>query len=197
MIISEKEKELVNKLKNGDKSAFEELIDKYEQKIYHLCLKIIKNSSDTEEVLQEVFLTIFNKIKEFKENSSLSTWIYRIAVNLALMKIRSSRKDKAVLHFEDYYPQFDEEGYHVVPIIDWSNKPDTLLLNEELKNRIEKALVKLSEEYRVVFIMKDIEGLSNEEISEILNISVPAVKSRVHRSRLFLREELSKYLDNN
>ena len=166
----------------------------YQHKIVNTCYRFVHNKEDAEDIAQEVFIEIYKSVMKFRKEAKLSTWIYRITVNASLMKIRSKNKDKGLVSLEEYYPKFDEDGHHAIPIIDWSKRPEDFLLNKELKGKIEDAIDKLSEDYRITFIMKDIEGLSNDEISTILEISIPAVKSRVHRSRLFLRDELSSYL---
>ena len=192
--MADSEQTLVERLKGKDPAAFEEVMAAYEGKVYRLAFKICNDAAEAEEILQEVFLAIFTKIGGFKENSTLSTWIYRITVNTALMKIRSRNKEKETISLESYFPKFREDGHHALPISDWSDRPDERLFNKELIAKIDEAVQKLPEGYRVAFLMKDLEGLSLNEISEILDISIPAVKSRIHRSRLFIRDELARYL---
>ncbi|RME05176.1 MAG: sigma-70 family RNA polymerase sigma factor [Deltaproteobacteria bacterium] len=192
--MSDFEKNIVERLKAKDPSAFEEVMAAYEGKVYRLAFKICNDAAEVEEILQEVFLAVFTKIDGFQENASLSTWIYRITVNTALMKIRSRQKDRDTVSLESYFPRLQEETSHPFPISDWSERPDEKFFNKELIEKIEEAVQKLPEGYRLAFLMKDLEGLSLGEISEILEISIPAVKSRIHRSRLFIRDELARYL---
>ncbi|RME44493.1 MAG: sigma-70 family RNA polymerase sigma factor [Deltaproteobacteria bacterium] len=192
--MSDSKKSIVERLKAKDPSAFEEVMAAYEGKVYRLAFKICNDAAEAEEILQEVFLAVFTKIDGFQENASLSTWIYRITVNMALMKIRSRQKDRETVSLESYFPKIQEEGSHPLPVSDWSERPDEKFFNKELIEKIEEAVQKLPEGYRLAFLMKDLEGLSLGEISEILEISIPAVKSRIHRSRLFIRDELARYL---
>lgn len=183
---------LVKKSKKGDYASFEELIKRYEQKIYNLAYRFMGNRTDAKDILQETFLQAFRKLSTFKGRSGFSTWIYRIAVNLCLMRkrrekiIRTVSLDAPILtsKHDEIRRQFPE---------DWSRSPAATLDNKELKDKLDKAIEKLPEEYRAAFILTDMNGLSNYEAAGILKISVPAVKSRLHRARLFLRDEISEY----
>ncbi|MER3445836.1 MAG: RNA polymerase subunit sigma [Candidatus Dadabacteria bacterium] len=178
----------------NDQSAFEEIVKRYCEKIYRLALRITRNSSDAEEVLQEVLFTLMMKIDTFRGESKFSTWLYRVTVNAIYMHLRTEKKHESDVSLEDYVP-YDEHGTLMgrVKEKDWSNRPDKALLSKEAMEIIEKSVNELPESYRVVFHLSDIEGLSNEETAEILGLSVPAVKSRLHRARLFLRDRLSDY----
>jgi RNA polymerase sigma-70 factor, ECF subfamily len=178
----------------NDKSAFEEVVNRYCEKIYRLALRITRNSSDAEEVLQGVLLTLIKKIETFRGESKFSSWLYRVTANASYMHLRAEKKHERDVSLEDYIP-YDEHGTLMgrVKVKDWSNRPDKALFSKEAMEIIEKAVNKLPEPYRVVFHLSDIEGLSNEETAEILGLSVPAVKSRLHRARLFLRDKLSDY----
>jgi len=178
----------------NDESAFEELVERYCEKIYGLALRITRNSSDAEEVLQDVLLTLMMKLETFRGESKFSSWLYRVTVNAIYMHLRAEKKHESDVSLEDYVP-YDEHGTLMgrVKAKDWSNRPDKALLSKEAMEMIERAVNELPESYRVVFHLSDIEGLSNEETAEILGLSVPAVKSRLHRARLFLRDKLSDY----
>jgi RNA polymerase sigma-70 factor, ECF subfamily len=175
-------------------SAFEEIVDRYCEKIYRLAIRITRNSSEAEEVLQEVLVTLVQKLDTFRGESKFSSWLYRVTANASFMHLRAEKKHESDVSLEDYVP-YDEHGTLMgrVKVKDWSNRPDKALLSKEAMETIEKAVNELPESYRVVFHLGDIEGLSNEETAEILGLSVPAVKSRLHRARLFLRDKLSDY----
>jgi RNA polymerase sigma-70 factor (ECF subfamily) len=186
--------QLVASLKQGDPSAFEELLKRYETKVYNLVRGLTRNEADAQDALQETFLSVFRKIGSFKEQSSLATWIYRIAVNSALMTIRKRRKrEERSISLDEYMPKFAGNGHRVVELPDWSPTADEVLLNKELAQHLRESIQALDPAYRTVFILRDQEGLSNEEAAAILKISVAAVKSRLHRARLFLRERIKRY----
>ncbi len=138
-------------------------------------------------------MTVFRKAFTFKGDSALYSWIYRICVNACLMRLRGKKRTETV-SIEEFMPVFTEEGMHANSVGDWSKEVERKLLDRELGDVIRKFTEKLSEKYRVVFVLSDVEGLSNEETAQILGLTVPAVKSRLHRARLYLREQLSRYL---
>ncbi|MDD5687930.1 MAG: sigma-70 family RNA polymerase sigma factor [Elusimicrobia bacterium] len=185
------EKLLISKSKNGDTRAFEQLIKKHELKIYNLLLNMTGRRTVAEDLLQETFLAAWQKISHFKGNSEFSTWLYRIAVNLVLMK----RRKKKVVHTVSIdTPIITSKGEIKREFIDdWSKNPLANLENTELKNRLNKAINTLPEKYKDVLVLRDVEGMTNDEVKKILRISLPSIKSRLHRARLFLVAELSKY----
>ena len=178
---------------NGE-TAFEEIVNRYTDKVYGLALRITRNPSDAEEVLQEVFLTLTKKIDTFRGESKFSSWLYRVTLNASYMHIRSEKKYETDVSLE-YYVPYDEQGtlHGKITSKDWSSRLDKALLSKEAMEVIERAVNELPESYRIVFHLRDVEGLSSEEVSEVLGLSVPAVKSRLHRGRLFLRDRLSEY----
>jgi len=184
---------LLERLRQGTPGAVEELLGTYQGRIFNLAMSILRNESDAEEATQDVFMTVIRKVNTFKGNSALYSWMYRICVNTCLMRLRGKRRGETVA-LEDFMPVFTEEGMHASPMDDWSKEVERKALNEELGKMIRKFTEELSEKYRVVFVLSDIEGLSNEETAKILGMTVPAVKSRLHRARLYLREQLSRYL---
>ncbi|MEW6721400.1 MAG: sigma-70 family RNA polymerase sigma factor [Thermodesulfobacteriota bacterium] len=187
------DEELLDRLRRGAPGAVEELLRMYQGKIFNLAMSILKNESDAEEATQDVFMTVIRKVNTFKGNSAFYSWMYRICVNTCLMRLRGKRRNDTVA-IEDFMPVFTEEGVHASPMDDWSKEVERKALNEELGNMIRKFTEELSEKYRVVFVLSDVEGLSNEETAKILGMTVPAVKSRLHRARLFLRGQLERYL---
>lgn len=180
---------LVTEAKAGNYAAFEELVNRYEKKIYRLGLNITGNPEDAEEVLQETFLKAFEHLDGFRQDSRFYTWIVRIAVNEGLMKLRKRRSDKSV-PIED---AVDEEG-GIIPreLTDWRPNPEQLLAQAELQTILQNAAQSLPPTFRTVFFLRDVEGLSTEETAELLDLTVGAVKARLFRARLHLREELSK-----
>lgn len=184
--------ELVEKFRGGDKAAFAELMGRYTEKAHNLAIRISRNQEDAEEILQDVFLTVFRKIDLFEGKSAFSSWLYRITVNTAFMKLRKRKQHSAV--------SLDEVG-SAADEANLGSRSDIgdlgyLSSRHELRAALEGAIEKLPEEYKVIFILRDVDGLSNHEVGEILQLSVPAVKSRLHRSRLMLRRKLRKFYDD-
>ena len=192
--IASDEVQLVERARAGDLEAFEELLGRHQQRVMRVVLSILKEPMDAEEVAQDVFLTVFEKIDHFRGDSSFSTWLHRVAVNAALMRSRKSKADRSV-PLDDVMPSFDERGHLAVDIADWSQQAGDPVLAREAGEVIEAAVEKLDEMYRTVFALRDVQGFSTEETAEILELSVPAVKSRLHRARLFLRRELAEYFE--
>jgi RNA polymerase sigma-70 factor (ECF subfamily) len=183
---------LVEKINTGDYQAFESLVNRYESKVYRLSIRMLRNQEDAEDALQETFLQVYRGLKSFEGRSTFSTWLFRLATNVCLMKIRHRATEPAkFLPIEDYLPRH-EAGEHP-QMIDWSDRPEEALLSKESREKMLGALEKLPPDYRAAFILRDMEGFSNAETGEALGISVAAVKSRLHRARLTLRGLLSSY----
>lgn len=178
----------------NDENAFEEIVNRYGDRIYGLAFRITRDHHIAEEILQEVFLTLVKKIDTFRGESKFSSWLYRVTINASYMYLRADKRYEGDISLEDYAP-YDERGFLSDKMVskDWTNRPDEALFNKEAMEEIEAAVGELPESYRVVFHLRDIEGLSNEETAGILGLSVSAVKSRLHRARLFLRDRLSNY----
>jgi RNA polymerase sigma-70 factor, ECF subfamily len=181
---------LVTQAREGDTRAFGELVRRYENKIFRLAQHITQNREDAEDVLQETFMKAYEHLDQFKGDSKFYTWIVRIAVNQALMKLRRRKTDKSV--------SLDEtidtgEDTIVREIAAWDENPEQQFSREELGEVLDSAIQGLEPLYRSVFVLRDIEEMSTEETAEALNLSVPAVKSRLLRARLQLREKLTRY----
>jgi RNA polymerase sigma-70 factor, ECF subfamily len=184
------ELELVNSARNGDTAAFSVLVRRYEGKIFRLAMNITQNREDAEDVLQEAFLKAYEHLDQFQGNSKFYTWIVRIAVNQALMKLRKRRSDKAVSLDE----QIDTgEDTVVREIAAWDPDPEEQFSREELHEILTGAIEELAPIYKTVFTLRDVDGLSTEETAEALDLSVPAVKSRLLRARLQLRDKLTRF----
>jgi RNA polymerase sigma-70 factor (ECF subfamily) len=183
------ESQLISQAKAGDYSAFEELVNRYERKIYRLGMNITGNREDAEDVLQEAFLKAFEHLPDFREDSRFYTWVVRIAVNEALMKLRKRRASREV----PMDNAEDENGEVVVrEFADWKPSPEQQYAQSELERILQEAVSSLSPGFRTVFYLRDVEGLSTEETAQLLDLTVGAVKARLFRARLRLREELSK-----
>lgn len=187
------DKELVKQFQKGSLDAFEEIVSRYETKLFNLALRFVRNQEDAEEVLQDVFTTIFRKIKSFEGKSAFSSWMYRITVNAAFMKLRK-RKQRPAVSIEDLAPNIRQK--FVDTQTDYAALTDSLAQSRELRDVLQVAISKLPDQYRAVFVLRDVDGLSNQETGEILQLSIPAVKSRLHRSRLMLRKKLQGYWDD-
>ena len=184
------ESALVAQAREGDTRAFGELVRRYEGKIFRLAQHVTQNREDAEDVLQETFMKAYEHLDQFQGNSKFYTWIVRIAVNQALMKLRRRKTDKSV--------SLDEtidtgEDTIVREIAAWDEDPEQRFSREELGEILDTAIQGLEPPYRSVFVLRDIEELSTEETAEALDLSVPAVKSRLLRARLQLREKLTRY----
>ncbi len=185
---------LARKLIEGDIEAFDRFVEIYQKKIYALAYNMTHNQMDAQDVTQEVFLTIFRKAHTFQGKSAFSSWVYRVALNAVYMKLRSRKKDQSI-SVEDAFPSFNGAGYHQEVIRDWSESAESLMFSNETKNVIQSAVDQLPEKEKIAFLLRDVEGLSTEEAAEALDLSVSAVKSRLHRARLILRKKLSGYFE--
>jgi RNA polymerase sigma-70 factor (ECF subfamily) len=177
-------------LRNGDRAEFARLVEAYSPLIYHLGLKMLNNPQDAEDILQETFIKAYRHIGSFDGRSNVSTWLYRIATNEALMLIRRKRPDS--ISFEEP-STFETEPQEPMQIVDWCCLPEEEFLTAESRARLDEAVNRLPASLLVAFILRDIEGLSTRETAQVLNISEVAVKTRLSRARLRLREDLSAY----
>ena len=187
------EAELVEGLRAGDPVAYRRFVDSNSANVYNLALKLLGDEQEAEDVLQETFLSAFRAIDRFESRSKLSTWVYRIAYNASLMHIR--KRDRMTTFSLDR-PYGDDEQESTVAdrhLVDWSTIPDDQLLTAEARLEMDRAIAQLPESLRSTFVMRDIQGLSGAETAEVLGITVQAVKNRLHRARLRLRDRLSTY----
>jgi RNA polymerase sigma-70 factor (ECF subfamily) len=190
----DRDEALVDDLRREAREAPETLVNRYGDRVWRLAYRITGNREDAEEVAQDALWTAARKIGTFKGESAFGSWLYRITANAAYQKLRSRRGQDREVSWEDLLPNFDETGRLAEWMDDWSDKVDEPILQEELRTVLRSAVDALPPDYRTAFVLHDVEGLSNPEIARMLGISLPAVKSRVHRSRLFLRQRLGKYL---
>lgn len=183
------ESALVAQAKAGDQSAFSELVNRYERKIYRLAKNITRNDEDAEDVLQDAFLKAYTHLDNFKGDSKFYTWIVRIAVNEALMRLRKRKTDRSV-PLDEPVDLGEETVAREIAV--WEDNPEQQYSQEEWRRILDEAIESLKPDFRTVFVLRDIEELSTEETAETLGISVPAVKSRLLRARLALRERLTR-----
>jgi RNA polymerase sigma-70 factor (ECF subfamily) len=191
------EASIIERLKMGDEAALETIFNLHSGKLYSVAHRILGEAADTEEVIQDVFWTVYRKAKSFKGESQLSTWLYRLTVNAALGRIRRSKKKREV-EYDDYLPKFQEDGHHLVrPVIDWSDTLDEKFARQEVHALLGKALDQLKSIDRSAVVLSDMEGLADKEVAAALGLTVSAVKTRLHRARLFLRGKLATQLGHS
>lgn len=189
--ISPIDEELVAGLLRGEARAVELLVDRYGGWIYRLASRLLTDTRDAEEVTQDVLMAVVQKIGTFKREAAFSSWLYRIAANAAYERLRS-RRSRPEVSIEPLLPVFDQEGRHVAPVLDWSKEVEDPAVADELRSALERGISQLPEEYRIVLLLRDVEGLTNEEVADALGLTVAAVKSRLHRARLALRPQLAQ-----
>jgi RNA polymerase sigma-70 factor (ECF subfamily) len=182
----ESDQALVTRAQHDDERAFGELVHRYESKVYSLALKMLRNPEDAEDVLQDTFLRAYRGIKSFQGHSTFSTWIYRITANSALMRLR--KRQLPTVSIDDA-----DEREAPINIADWAPGPVEQMLSQETQTAMAEAIESLPVEFRQVFVLRDLEELSNAEVAEILDLSVAAVKSRLHRARLKIRNRLATH----
>ncbi|MBI2217086.1 MAG: sigma-70 family RNA polymerase sigma factor [Candidatus Rokubacteria bacterium] len=187
---------LVDALRRDDSSAPDLLVDTYGDRVYRLAFRITGSREDAEEAAQDALWTAARKIDSFKGDSAFGSWLYRITANAAYQKLRRRRTKEREIALEDVLPAIERDGRHFEPMDDWSRRVDDRAFDSELRRVLEHAIETLPHDYRTALVLHDVEGLSNPDIAETLGISLPAVKSRVHRSRLYLRQRLSAYMES-
>jgi RNA polymerase sigma-70 factor (ECF subfamily) len=190
---------LVARAKQRDFEAFEALIERYEDKVYRLAFRFVRNETEAKEIVQETLLSVWRKLDGFKGDSQFSSWLYRVTANAALMRLRTQRRHPEV-STEELEPGFLEQresayGQVTSPGENWARRPDDELQSEELRGELQRAIDALPEIYRTVFLVRDVDGFSTEETAEALGISVPTVKTRLHRARIALREAIGSYFE--
>lgn len=181
---------LLARLRAGDKSACAECVERHANGVYRLALRLLRDDAEAEDVVQETFLSAFKAINSFDGRSKLSTWLYRIAYNAALMRLRRSRP--LTVSVDD--PELSDDGFETPrQLFDWCCLPEQDFETDEARAQLEEAIQELPEKLRAVFVLRELEGLSTEETAQALGVSAEAVKTRLHRARLRLRERLSAY----
>ncbi len=179
-------------LHSEDEWAFNEIVNRYSCKIYRQALKFTKDERNADDILQEVFLTLVEKLETFRNESKFSTWLYSLTKNTSLMYLRKHKKYQSEVYLQDD-TYSEESARYVIPVEDWRFIPDQILIQEKKREKVDKAMMEIPEIYRTVLRLKDMEGHSSKEVSKLLGLSVAAVKSRVLRARLQIKEKLSGY----
>ena len=190
---------LVERLKTGEAQALEALYHRYSARVYRQASILLGNEAEAEEITQEVFLTLYTKAKTFRGEAAFSTWLYRLTLNAALTRLRRRKKAQEV-SYEDYLPRYEPDGHHLGgegSVVDWSHDVEKQVAGKELQRILQQALDQLRPMDKAVVVLSDLEGIPNREIGKTLGLSVPAVKTRLHRARLFLRGKLAVSLGHS
>jgi len=187
---ADRDLDLLEALRQREPTATERLVTTYGDRAYRLAMNITGQARDAEEVVQDAFWTVVRKIDGFRGESAFGSWLYRIVANAAYQKRRARRSPGRDVSWDEVLPLFDEQSRHAVSVIDWSPRVDDPSVQTELRVALTAAINELPAAYRAVLVLRDVEGLANPEIAEIMGLSVPVVKTRVHRARLFLRKQL-------
>jgi RNA polymerase sigma-70 factor, ECF subfamily len=191
---------LLAQARGGDVAALERLMEEYSGRVFRLAYGITRNHADAEEIVQDVFVTILNKGDTFDGRSALSTWIYRVTANAALNKRRGKRRELEVSideHLPTFQPDGHRRGERAYLLADWSQDPERATLTDETRRVLERGLDALPPHYRAILVLRDVEDLSNEHVAEVIGESVASVKSRLHRARMALREQLTRHLTHD
>jgi RNA polymerase sigma-70 factor (ECF subfamily) len=189
---TDRDLDLLQTLRRRESMAAERLISRYGERAYRLARRITGNGEDAEEVVQDAFCTIIRKIDMFRGESAFGSWLYRIVANAAYHKLRGRQRRCRELSLDEVLPMFDADGCHAGPVADWSARVNDPAVQAELRTALTAAIDELPATYRTVLVLRDLEGQSNSEIAIALGLSVPVVKTRVHRARLFLRKRLAQ-----
>jgi RNA polymerase sigma-70 factor (ECF subfamily) len=193
----EEDRQFLARAQDGDVSAFEALVDAHRDKVYGLALRMTRSEADAAEITQDTFLSAYQHLKDFRGDAAFGSWVHRIAANHALMRLRHRRVAQAAEQ-ELQGPEFTERGSLAeYPQSDWSRDAEEKALDAELGTAIQQATEQLPQGYREVFLLKDVDGLSYEQISEVTGDSIPAIKSRLHRARLALRESIDDFYNRD
>jgi RNA polymerase sigma-70 factor (ECF subfamily) len=183
--------EFVRRIQAGDVTTLDALFRQHCSKVFHQAIRFLGNAAEAEEVVQDVFLTVYEKIHTFRGEAAFTTWLFRLTANAALSRLRRRKRRKEVA-MEEYLPQFQSDGHHLIrPVVDWSANLEARLADAQLQQLLRQAIELLQPMDKAVLILSDFEDLSNKEIGEALGLTVLAVKARLHRARLFLRGQLA------
>lgn len=185
------ERALIERLRSGDYEAFEAIFRRYVNKVYRQVFRLIGNDTETEEIVQEVFLAVYQKCQSFRGDSAFSTWLYSLATNAGLTRLRRRRRSREI-SLDALLPRYREDGHHQVrPVFNWADEVECRLEKDELRELLQEAINQLPPLEKAVIVLSDVEGVPDREIGQTLGLSIPAVKARLHRARLFLRGKLA------
>jgi RNA polymerase sigma-70 factor (ECF subfamily) len=195
-IVKDNDYDLIQAINSGKSEKFHDLVKRYEQKLYNFSLRMCRNRSDAEDMIQDTFLNVFKYLKNFRYETKFKNWLYKVAASTCIKKRRKSKfAPERELSLDEFLPNEEAEKPDHVP--KWALLPLDQLLNEELHGVITQAIGTLPEKYRLVIVLRDIEGFSTDETAQILNLSPSNVKVRLHRARLYLRDQLKGYFEND
>ena len=193
--IKDKDFELIRAINSGQSDRFPDLVKRYEQKLYNFSLRMCRDPVDAEDIVQDAFINVFKYLKDFRYETKFKNWLYRVAASTCIKRRRKSKfAPERELSLDEFYHQEESESPKQVP--NWALMPLDKLLNNELLDQINQAIFSLPEKYRLIIVLRDIEGFSTAETAQILNVSAANVKVRLHRARLFLRDKLKGYFKN-
>ena len=194
-IVKDEDFDLIQAINSGQVERFHDLVKRYEQKLYNFSLRMCRNQSDAEDMVQDTFLNVFRYLKDFRYETKFKNWLYRVGASAFIKKRRKSKfAPEKELSLDEFRPTDEAEPPDQVP--EWALMPLDKLLNEELAGAVNEGIIAIPKKYRMVIILRDIEGFSTAETAQILNISPANVKVRLHRARLFLREKMKGYFEN-
>jgi RNA polymerase sigma-70 factor (ECF subfamily) len=195
-IIKDNDFDLIQAINSGQTEKFHDLVKRYEQRLYNFSLRMCRNPSDAEDMVQDTFLNVFKYLKNFRHETKFKNWLYKVAASTCIKKRRKSKfAPEKELSLDEFLPNDEAEKPEHVP--EWALLPLEKLLNEELSSVINRTILALPEKYRVVIVLRDIEGFSTTETAQILNLSPSNVKVILHRARLYLRDKLKGYFEND
>jgi len=181
-------------MRSGDDQAFDAIFRRYVNKVYRQIHRLIGNDAETEEIVQEVFLAVYQKCQSFRGESAFSTWLYSLATNACLTRLRKRKRIKEI-SLDGFLPRYRDDGHHHVrPVFNWSDEVEFRLEKDEVRELLQNAIDQLPPAEKAVIVLSDVEGVPDREIGEALGLSIPAVKARLHRARLFLRGKLADAL---
>jgi RNA polymerase sigma-70 factor, ECF subfamily len=186
------DKQLIEETRSGNVRSFEALVKRYEQIVYGFSFKACRNKEKADETYQDTFINVYKNLHQFNGTSKFSTWLYTIVANNCLMNRRKRKIDRDMVSLDA--PPVNGDAHDQTAIASWDDTPAEKLMNKELRAHLDEAIQKLPQEYRVVFLLRDVEHLTAEEAAKVLKLSIPAVKSRLRRARVFLREQLNDYM---
>jgi RNA polymerase sigma-70 factor, ECF subfamily len=193
--VKDEDFDLIQAINAGQVDKFHELVKRYEQRLYNFSLRMCHDHSDAEDMVQDTFLNVFKYLKDFRYETKFKNWLYKVAASTCIKKRRRSKfAPEKELSLDEFRPADEAEAAETVP--EWTLMPLDKLLNEELSSAIHRGIISIPKKYRVVIVLRDIEGFSTAETAEILNLSPANVKVRLHRARLYLREKLKGYFEN-
>ena len=194
--IKDEDFDLIRRINSGRVDQFHDLVKRYEQKLYNFSLRMCRDHSDAEDMVQDTFLNVFKYLKDFRYESKFKNWLYKVAASTCIKKRRKSKfAPERELSLDEFRPNDEADGPEEVP--QWAQMPLDKLLNAELTGAVHQGILAIPKQYRMVIVLRDIEGFSTAETAQILNLSPTNVKVRLHRARLFLRDKLKGYFEND